>query len=183
MSGSVFHGSPTPQRQPVWDAFVRVFHWTLVGCVLTNGLLMDDGEDWHRWLGYLASALVLARVVWGFVGSRHARFADFWPTPARVVAHLRGLWSGQAPHHWGHNPLGALMMLWLMALVLSLGVTGWMQGLDAFWGDEWLQDLHEVLADALLVSAGLHAVAAIGMGYLERTRLLKAMFTGVKERW
>lgn len=173
----------TLEARPVWDLFVRVFHWTLVACVLTNGLVLDDGEDIHQWLGYLASALVLTRVVWGFVGSTHARFADFWPTPTKVMAHVRAALTGRPQHHWGHNPLGALMMLWLMALVLMLGLTGWMQGLDAFWGEEWLQDLHEISGEVLLLSAGLHAAAALVMGRLERTRLLKAMVTGVKERW
>lgn len=169
--------------RPVWDRFVRVFHWTLVACVLLNSFVLDDGETVHQWSGYLASALVLARVVWGFVGSRHARFADFFPTPGRVTHHLRGLLTGQAEFHWGHNPLGALMMIALMGMVLALGVTGWMQGLDAYWGEEWLQDLHEVLGEALIVLVGLHAAAALIMGRMERTRLLKAMVTGTKERY
>ncbi|HSX94219.1 MAG TPA: cytochrome b/b6 domain-containing protein, partial [Hydrogenophaga sp.] len=83
----------------------------------------------------------------------------------------------------GHNPLGALMMLALMALVLLLGFTGWLQGTDRFWGSEAVQDLHEALANWLLSLAGLHAAAALVMGRLERTRLVKAMFTGVKERY
>ena len=83
----------------------------------------------------------------------------------------------------GIMALGALMMFLLMGLVLALGVTGWMQGLDAFWGVEWLQELHEVLANALLLSAGLHAASAIVIGRIERTRLVKAMFTGVKEHY
>ncbi len=169
--------------RPVWDRFVRVFHWTLVACVLLNSFVLDDGETVHQWSGYLASALVLARVVWGFVGSRHARFADFFPTPRRVAHHLHGLLTGQAEFHWGHNPLGALMMIALMGMVLALGVTGWMQGLDAYWGEEWLQDLHEVLGEALIVLVGLHAAAALIMGRMERTRLLKAMVTGTKERY
>jgi cytochrome b len=169
--------------RPVWDRFVRVFHWSLVACVLLNGFVVDDGEDLHQWLGYVASALVVARIVWGFIGSRHARFADFFPTPGRLAQHLRGMRLGQPPAHAGHNPLGALMMLVLMALVLTLGVTGWMQSLDAFWGEEWLQDLHERAGDLLLISAGLHAAAAIVMGRIERTRLVKAMFTGVKEKY
>lgn len=170
-------------RRPVWDLFVRLFHWTLVACVLTNSFILDDGETVHRWAGYLASALVLSRVVWGFMGSRHARFVDFFPTPARIAQHVRGLFSGHIEFHWGHNPLGALMMMALMGLVLALGVTGWMQGLDAYWGEEWLQDLHEVIGEVLLISVGLHAAAAIIMGRIERTRLLKAMVTGVKERY
>ncbi|MDG5975380.1 cytochrome B561 [Hydrogenophaga taeniospiralis CCUG 15921] len=169
--------------RPVWDLFVRVFHWTLVVCVLLNSFVLDDGETIHQWAGYLAAALVLARVVWGFIGSRHARFTDFFPTPGRIVRHVRGLWSGHAEFHWGHNPLGALMMLALMGLVLALGVTGWMQGLDAYWGEEWLQELHEVIGETLIILVGLHAVAALLMGRIERARLLKAMVTGVKERY
>ena len=168
---------------PVWDRFVRVFHWGLVGCVLLNFFVLEEGEAPHEWVGYLASGLVVASIVWGFVGSRHARFADFFPTPARVGTHLRALRAGQLPHHDGHNPLGALMMLLLMFLVLALGFTGWLQGTDRFWGEEWLQELHAWLANGLIAAAGLHAAAAIVMGRKERTNLVKAMVTGTKERY
>lgn len=172
-----------PVGVPVWDRFVRVFHWTLVGCVVFNQFVDDDGKWPHQWAGYLAAALVLARIAWGFVGSRHARFVDFFPTPARLRDHVAALLRGEVPHTDGHNPLGALMMLALLALVLALGVSGWMQTLDAFWGEAWLEEVHEVLADSLLVLAAVHAGSAIVMGRLERTRLVRAMFTGVKERW
>lgn len=176
--------APTPLAAvPVWDRFVRLFHWTLVACVAVNYFWLDDGEDIHQWLGYLASALVGARVVWGVIGPAPARFASFWPTPRRVLDHLRELRAGQHPFHAGHNPLGALMMLALMALVLGLGLTGWMQSLDAFFGDEWLQELHELLAGTLVALATLHALSAIVMGRLQRTRLVKAMVTGTKERY
>jgi cytochrome b len=167
----------------VWDPFVRIFHWSLVTCVVLNQFVLEDGKTAHEWAGYLACGLVLARVVWGFVGSQHARFADFFPTPGRLVRHLRALRRGEHPFYAGHNPLGALMMLALMALVLSLGITGWMQTTDAYFGEEWLMELHEVLAHALLIAAGLHAVAAIVMGRLERVRLVRAMVTGTKQRF
>jgi cytochrome b len=171
-----------PSR-PVWDLFVRVFHWTLVSCVLLNYFVLEEGEAPHEWAGYLAAALVAARIVWGFIGSRHARFSDFFPTPGRLMQHVQAMRSGRPEHHWGHNPLGALMMFLLMGLVIALGITGWMQGTDAYFGEEWLQELHELLAHALMISAGLHAAAAIAMGRLERTKLVKAMVTGVKERY
>jgi cytochrome b len=174
---------PTIEARPVWDLFVRVFHWGLVSAVALNYFVLEDSKTLHEWVGYFAVVLVLARIVWGFIGSPHARFSDFFPTPSRVWRHVRELAAGQADMHWGHNPVGALMMLALIGLVLALGVTGWMQGLDAFWGDERLQDIHEMLANALIAMAGLHALAAIVMGRLERTRLIRAMFTGVKERW
>lgn len=173
--------APVPaQPVKVWDPFVRLFHWSLVGCVLLNQFVLEEGETPHQWAGYIASALVLARVVWGFIGTRHARFADFFPTPARLVRHLKALRQGQHPAYAGHNPLGALMMLALMALVLALGVTGWLQGTDAFFGEEWLQELHEALANGLLIAAGVHAAAAIVMGRIERVNLVKAMVTGIK---
>jgi cytochrome b len=151
--------------------------------VALNLFVLEDGESAHEWVGYIATVLVAARVVWGFVGSQHARFTDFFPTPARVRQHLMAMRAGNIPHHEGHNPLGALMMLALMALVLLLGLTGWMQSLDTFWGEEWLMELHEILANTLLLAAGLHALAALVMGRLERTRLVRAMFTGVKDSY
>lgn len=175
--------APTPAAVPVWDRFVRVFHWSLVSCVVLDHFVVEEGEWLHQGIGYLAAGLVVARIVWGFVGTRHARFADFFPTPSRLRRHLGGLVAGRPAHYTGHNPLGALMILALMALVLALGLTGWMQTLDAWWGVEWVQELHEGLASSLIALATLHALAALVMGRLERTRLVRAMVTGVKERW
>lgn len=179
---------PVPLHHPpaatkVWDPFVRIFHWSLVSCVVLNQFVLEPGKTAHEWVGYTASALVLARLVWGFVGSRHARFSDFFPTPRRLARHLGALRNGEHPVYLGHNPLGALMMLALMAIVLALGVTGWMQTTDTFFGEEWLMELHEVLANGLLLAAGLHAAAAIVMGRLERVRLVRAMVTGTKQHF
>lgn len=166
----------------VWDRFVRVFHWGLVSCILINYFIIDDGETLHRFLGYTASGLVFARFVWGFIGSRHARFADFFPTPTRIRQHLQHLKAGTRDDHPGHNAVGAVMMLILLALVIALGTTGFMQGTDTFWGVEWVQELHEALASTLIAFAGLHALAAIVMSRLERTNLIGAMISGVKVR-
>lgn len=173
--------TPLPAATPVWDLFVRIFHWSLVACVALNQFVLEEGKTAHQWAGYVATALVLARIVWGFVGSRHARFADFFPTPSRLAGHVRALRRGEHPVYLGHNPLGALMMLALMALVLALGFTGWLQTTDTYFGEEWLMELHELLAHALLVAAGLHAAAALVMGRLERVRLVRAMVTGTKQ--
>ena len=174
--------STAPENVPVWDLFVRVFHWSLVACVVLNQFILEEGETAHQWVGYAASALVAARVLWGFVGSTHARFADFFPTPRSMLQHVRSLLSRRPNHHVGHNPLGAAMMLTLMVLVLSLGLTGWLQTTDWFWGDETMQEIHETLATTLIWLAGLHAASALVMGRIERVRLVRAMFTGVKQR-
>ena len=107
---------PLPPSKPladtkVWDPFVRIFHWSLVTCVVLNQFILEAGETAHQWVGYTASVLVLARIVWGFVGSRYARFSDFFPTPRRLARHLVALSNGEHPVYLGHNPLGALMML------------------------------------------------------------------------
>ena len=88
--------------------------------------------------------------------------------------------TGRRDFQPGHNPLGALMMLALMALVLALGLTGFLQTTDAFWGEEWLEEIHEALAATLIALAGIHAAAAIVMGRLERVNLVGAMITGIK---
>src|SRR3990167_7171694 len=111
---------PPPAATKVWDPFVRIFHWSLVSCVVLNQFVLEPGKTAHEWVGYTASALVLARLVWGFVGSRHARFSDFFPTPRRLAKHLGALRNGEHQVYVGHNPLGALMMLALMAIGLLL---------------------------------------------------------------
>ena len=165
----------------VWDPFVRLFHWSLVSCVLLNLFVLEEGDPPHRWAGYIATGLVVARIIWGFIGSEHARFSSFFPTPGRIKAHLGAVKEGQHPQTVGHNPLGALMMFALMGLVLSLGVSGYLMGTDAYWGEEWLEELHEALANTLLAAAGLHALAAIVMSRVERVNLVRAMITGIKQ--
>lgn len=171
------------RAQRVWDPFVRVFHWALVCCVFLNQFLLEGGEAPHRWTGFAALGLISGRLVWGFVGSAHARFASFAPTPARLRAQVCALLSGRVPTYVGHSPLGALMMLVLVLLVIALAATGWLQTTDAFWGDESLQKTHETLANVLLLAAGMHGIAAIVIGRLERVRLIKAMITGVKQSY
>jgi cytochrome b len=168
-------------RVRVWDRFVRLFHWSLVACVALDSFALDGSDAPHQWAGYAAAALIAARIVWGFVGSRYARFSQFFPTPARIREHLAALRSRRPAASPGHNALGAVMVLTLMAVVLALAVTGWMQGLDRYFGEEWLMDLHERLADALLALVAVHVTAAILMSAWERTNLIGAMITGWKQ--
>ncbi len=163
----------------VWDRVVRVTHWSVAALVLWDWY-EDSGGPLHRWLGYLAAALVLVRLAWGFVGSEPARFRAWLPSPSGVVSYVKALAARRPPRHLGHNPLGALMMLAMWALILALAVTGWMSRLDAFWGEDWPMDLHALLADALLVLVAVHVIAAIVMGRVHRENLVAAMVTGRK---
>ncbi|MBB3773372.1 cytochrome b [Angulomicrobium tetraedrale] len=164
----------------VWDPVVRLFHWTVVtGCVL-NLFILPEGKLAHRYVGYAVAGALVVRLIWGFIGTRYARFSDFVPTPARLRSYLAALAKGREPRMLGHNPAAAVMMLTLMALLASVAVTGWMTTLDAFWGEEWLEDLHGTLANGILVLALLHAAAALVESWRHRENLVWSMVTGRK---
>lgn len=104
----------------VWDPLVRIGHWTLVIAFFTAYFTEDDLMDVHTWAGYIVAAIVLIRIVWGFVGSKHARFRDFIYSPSTVFAYLKNLLARKPQHYIGHNPAGGAMVI---ALLLSLGAT------------------------------------------------------------
>ncbi|TGD72982.1 cytochrome B [Mangrovimicrobium sediminis] len=158
----------------VWDRFVRVFHWSLVLGIALNYWVLEEGDPPHEWLGYGLGALVLARIAWGFIGPRNARFSDFVAGPRRVLHSLRHF-AEEHREHRGHTPPAGWMILTLLTLVLGLVVTGWMQGLDAFWGEEWLEETHEWLANALIGAAAVHVAAVFFIQHRYRLPLLRSM--------
>jgi len=162
----------------VWDPVVRLFHWTVVAGCLLNLFVLEDLA--HEVVGYLVAAALVVRVFWGLAGTGYARFADFVPTPSGLASYLGALVRGREPRMLGHNPAGAVMMLALMGLLAAVSVTGWMMGLDAFWGEDWLEELHEGLANAILVLALLHAAAALFESWRHRENLVWSMVTGRK---
>ncbi|MDR5777965.1 cytochrome b/b6 domain-containing protein [Caballeronia sp. LZ065] len=169
---------PVTWPTKVWDIWVRLTHWAVAGIVLWN--LFGPTDSIHRLLGYGAAGLVAARIVWGFIGSRHARFSAWWPTCMHLVEYLRSLAAGQPMHHLSHNPLGALMALTLWCLILALALSGWIMRLDAFWGEDWPQELHSWLAVAVEVCVCVHVLAAVLMSVWTRENLIGAMVTGNK---
>lgn len=164
----------------VWDPVVRLFHWTVVaGCIL-NLFVLEDGELPHEIVGYVVAGALVIRLVWGFVGTKYARFQDFVPTPSRLRRYIAALVAGREPRMLGHNPAGVVMMLALMALLTGVSLTGWMMSLDAFWGEDWLEELHEALANGILVLALVHAVAALFESWRHHENLVWSMVTGRK---
>ncbi len=164
----------------VWDAFVRVGHWSLVLSVSAAWLTRHSDSGWHDWLGYLALALVVMRIVWGFVGTPHARFGEFVRGPASTLTYTRAVIAHREQRFIGHNPLGGWMIVALLSVVALLGITGWLGTTDAYWGIAWVADSHEALSDALLILIALHVAGVVFSSWRHRENLVVAMLTGNK---
>jgi len=182
--------APKRTRIRLWDLPVRVFHWSLVIAVSTAVVTGELGGSWmtlHGQAGLAIVGLVVFRLVWGLIGSTHARFVRFAPTPRTLKAYLRGRWAGV-----GHNPLGALSVFALLALLVAQAGTGLFSHDDiAFSGplfglvDEALAGrltgLHTRLANVLLALLALHIAAIAFHVGLKKDKLIQPMLTGWKD--
>ena len=164
----------------VWDAPVRVFHWLMVLC-FAGAYLTSESETWrllHVTLGYTMAGLVAFRIIWGFVGTRYARFSFFVRRPKAVAAYLRSILARKPKHHTGHNPAGAIAIVGMLALTAAIAPTGWATYNE--WAGEWVAELHEVIANGMLLLIGLHIAAVMVSGWLHKENLARAMLTGRK---
>ncbi|WP_298907354.1 cytochrome b/b6 domain-containing protein [uncultured Psychrobacter sp.] len=165
----------------VWDILVRITHWAVAIGVIANLLFTEDGSDLHAYVGYTVVGLVVIRLLWGFVGTRYARFSSFFPTPLRIKRHLSALSVRRTDkQHLGHNPLAAIMMLSLWAAIIGLGITGYLMESGIMGNEDFLEEVHELLANSLYLLVPLHVIAALVMSYWQRQNLIKAMITGNK---
>ncbi len=175
----------------VWDLSVRSCH-ALFGLLILGAFLTsdDDGDSLlHMRLGLVLLAVVLFRVVWGFVGSRHARFTDFVRAPGVVIEALRQMVRGRPAHVVGHNPVGAVMVLALLVTMFLTCATGVLIALGPEWSGPLalgkgaassLRELHEISAWALPVLLALHVAGVIVSSLLEKQNLIAGMITGYK---
>ncbi len=165
----------------VWDPLIRGFHWSLAASFAANALLIEDDSTWHEWVGYAVMALVAIRLVWGLVGPRTARFASFWPRGGAILAQVSDIATHRNRAHLGHSPLGAVMILNLLATMLAIGLTGYLLTTDAFWGIEQVEEAHEFLVNWAWLSIALHVAAVIWESRRTGIDLPRAMITGRKD--
>jgi cytochrome b len=164
----------------VWDLPVRIFHW-LLALSFAGAYITAESETWrllHVTLGYTAAGLAVFRLLWGFIGTRYARFSDFVRGPRAVLRYLASLLRGRPEHHVGHNPAGALAVVVLLGLALLVAASGW-----AVYNDlagDWLEELHEVVANLMLGVVAVHVVAVVVSSRLHQENLVRAMVTGRK---
>lgn len=174
-------------RIPVWDLPTRLFHWLLVALIVTLWASGEFGKlDLHMLLGKAALTLLVFRLMWGFAGSRTARFADFVKGPARVLAYLRAPWPVL-----GHNPLGAFSVLALLGLALIQGASGLFTSDDIFTEGplvalvsgktvSLLSSVHRIGFKVLMALAALHVGAIVFYRFVKNDNLVLPMITGTK---
>jgi cytochrome b len=172
---------PKAPRVKVWDLAVRLFHWSLVVSV-TASYLLTDQRSLHRKLGYVVLALIAFRLIWGLIGTHHARFVNFIPGPRRLIAYLRDIAMDREARHLGHNPAGAAMIVALLMTLTSIGATGYMMGMDRYFGEVWVEDAHKLLVNGLIGLVILHVIGVAVASLRHRENLVVAMVTGLKDK-
>lgn len=195
------------EKVTVWDPLVRIGHWTLVAAFTGAYLTGEDAPASHEWIGYVVLGVVLLRIVWGFIGSQHARFAEFVRGPAAVLSNLRDIVLMHPRRYLGHSPAGGAMVVVLLAMLLATSVTGILseeqkhpsqaavavgsamadengeqrarEGSEE-GGESALTEVHEVLANLTLALVLVHIAGVILASATHRENLVAAMFSGHK---
>ncbi|MDY6920834.1 MAG: cytochrome b/b6 domain-containing protein [Pseudomonadota bacterium] len=175
----------------VWDPQVRIFHWSLVVLFFTAYLSEGEPELLHTWAGYGIAGLVIFRLLWGFIGTRHARFRSFVTGPGTSLRYLKQTLAGNAPRHLGHNPAAAAMIIALLACLSATLFSGlallategggplagsFLAGLP----EDPVEEVHEFFANATLLLVGLHVLGVLLSSLVHRENLVRSMITGRK---
>lgn len=180
----------------VWDPLVRFFHWSLVSAFIIAFLSEDDFLTIHSWAGYLILGLLIIRIIWGFIGSRYARFSNFVYSTENIKQFLKDTLALKAKRYIGHNPAGGAMVILLMLSLLMTTTSGilvlgaeenagpvahWFSATSGFWSSA-LEKLHEFFANFTLLLVFIHVVGVFVESVIHKENLLSAMLTGFKNK-
>jgi cytochrome b len=182
------------EKRLVWDLPLRLFHWLFAVSIFASWATAEAGFDWmevHFWLGYWTIGLLIFRILWGFIGPRHARFSSFVGTPAAIWRYLRGLFSANPIHSVGHNPAGGIMVIVMLLLVALQVSTGLFATDDIVWSGPYnpavsgatadkLTSIHHANFNFILAAVILHVLAIAFYGFVKKQNLAVAMLTGMK---
>ncbi len=182
-------------RRLVWDLPLRAFHWLFAASILASWATAEAGFGWMQWhirLGYWMIGLLSFRILWGFVGPRHARFTSFLAGPRAIWRYAKGLTGfGDAVQSVGHNPLGGLMVIVMLLLVAFQVSTGLFATDDIAWTGpynpsvsgataHYLTKLHHRNFNLIWAAIGLHVAAISYYAFVKKQNLVPAMLTGWK---
>ncbi len=168
------------QNVLVWDLPLRLFHWVLAGS-FAGAFLTAESErlrDLHLLFGYTFAAAIAFRLVWGFVGTRHARFSALRFGPGAVARYVRSLLALRPERHEGHGPIALVMIPLMLGIGILVAGSGWALAADR--GGDWVEEMHEVVALALLGVVVAHLFGVLVVSVLQRENLILSMFTGRK---
>lgn len=181
--GEAASASPKPDTVRVWDPLVRLVHWGIATALVIAWLTAEEVMAVHEAAGLAIIALIGLRALWGLIGSSHARFSDFTPSGAGLLAYMRALVQRRVSRHLGHNPAGGAMALTLWFALLGTAALGLLTrypvpALRPY--GHWLEEAHELLANGTLVLVGLHLAGVLASSLLHRENLALSMLTGRK---
>ena len=165
----------------VWDWPVRVGHWLLASAFALSWVT-GESEAWrlvHAYAGGTVVGIILFRMLWGFVGTHHARFTSFVRGPGAALAYLSGLLRGDESKYAGHNAAAGWAILALLSLGLLSGLSGWLVYQEM--GGVWMEKAHEILSSGMLAVVLLHIAGVIISSLAHRENLVRAIFTGLKQ--
>lgn len=184
----------TEEKRLVWDLPLRVFHWLFALSIAASWATAEAGFEYmqyHFYLGYWMIGLVVFRVIWGFIGPRHARFSNFLHGPSMLLKYFRSLTGGEPLVTPGHNPAGGLMVIVMMAMVAFQAGTGLFASDDIAWSGPYnpavsgslagkLTSLHHANFNWILGAIALHLLAIAFYWRVKKQNLVVPMFTGHK---
>ena len=168
------------QRILVWDVPTRIFHW--LNALAFGGAYLTAYSERHRDIhiaaGYIMLGLIAFRLLWGFIGTRHARFGSFLFSPAAIFSYLVSMLKRNATHMAGHTPVGSVAIWLLLSLCIFIGITGILALQDD--ASDMVVDMHGMATNVALVVIGLHLAGVAVSSLLHRENLVRAMVTGYK---
>jgi len=178
----------------IWDLPLRLFHWCLVVTIFGAWYTSDQDNnliDYHLIFGYVALGLIAFRLIWGFLGTTHAKFVNFIPTPKKLIRYVKPQNKTQSTKHPGHNPLGSLMVVFMLVLIFLQAISGLFMNDDIFTTGPYYGTIDENIESSLmffhrnsfnflLAAIALHILAIIFYKIFKKKALVAAMFTGKK---
>ena len=175
-----FKRPPKDTKVEVWDPFVRLFHWGLTLSFAVTYVTGQESRDLHILAGYAALALIAARILWGTVGAKYARFSQFVKRPTAIAGYMSDIFRRREARYLGHNPAGGAMAIALLVLLTAVSGSGVLLTTDPFWGSEAMDTLHGTLANITLVCIVGHVAGVVFTSCRTRENLTWSMITGHK---
>ncbi|WP_250655887.1 cytochrome b/b6 domain-containing protein [Alkalimarinus coralli] len=184
----------SPNEVSVWDPLVRIFHWVLVGAFFIAYMTEEDFLTIHSWAGYTVLGLLIFRIIWGVIGTKHARFKDFIFSPQQIIQFIKDTVFLRARRYLGHNPAGGAMVILLISSLLITTFSGlilfgveegqgplasWLSGSSHFVSDIF-EELHEFFANFTLFLVFVHVAGVVVESLIHSENLVASMLNGKK---